>query len=162
MKIGIKHLWVMLAVSVMVNLFCLGWFAARSSLPFRARMQQHERERERENGGGPRGFLRRSGLRDAGPEVQAILKRQRSELHDHSQALGEARHQAQDALRAEPFEPARLQRSFGDVRAQTASMQAAMHQALEEVAGKLNTEQRKRLAEALWHRRGDQPDPPAF
>jgi uncharacterized membrane protein len=160
MKIGTKHLWVMLAVSVMVNLFCLGWFASRASLPFGARMQQ--RERERENGGGPRGFLHRSGLRDAGPDVLAILKRQRMELHDHPRAIGEARHQAQDALRAEPFEPGRLQRSFGEVRAQTASMQAAMHKTLEEAAGKLNAEQRKRLAEALWHRRGDHPDPPTF
>jgi uncharacterized membrane protein len=159
MKVGIKHLWVMLAVSVMVNLFCLGWFVSRSSLPLRARMQQHGRD---DGGGGPRGFLHRSGLRDAGPDVQAILKRQRSELHDHSRAIGEARHQAQEALSAEPFEPERLQRSFGEVREQTASMQAAMHKALEDVAGKLNAEQRKRLADALWHRRGDHPDPPTL
>src|SRR4051794_19640053 len=158
MKIGIKHLWVMLAASVMLNLFCLGWFASSSSLPFRARMQQ----RERDGGGGPRGFLHRSGLRDAGPEVQAILKRQRSELHDHSRAIGEARHHAQDVLSTEPFDPERLRQSFAEVREQTASMQAAMHHALEEVAGKLNAEQRKRLADALWHRHGDHPDPPTL
>ena len=156
MKVGVKHLWVMLAASVALNLFCLGWFAARSNLPLRARMQREG------GGGGPRGFLHRSGLREAGPEVQAIVKRQRAALRDQSRSIDEARRHTQDALSAEPFDPTRLSQSFGEVRAQTASMQAAMHKALEEVAGKLNAAQRKRLADALWHRRGDHPDPPTL
>src|SRR5262245_51372013 len=108
MKIGVKQLWVMLAVSVALNLFCVGFFAASSSLPLRARMRGDS---------GPRGFLHRSGLRDAGPEVQVIVKRQRASLREHARAIGEARRHVQDALSAEPFEPERLRQSFDEMRA---------------------------------------------
>ena len=146
MKSVPKGVWIVLAVSIALNMFCLGVFAARHTGGWR------------ERGGhdmGPRAFLRHSGLRSAGPEVQAILKEQRGGVHDRVRALSEARKRAREALQAEPYDAARVEKAFDEVRGQTGEMQKHIQGVLSQVAGKLSGEQRKKLANALWLSRSD-------
>lgn len=144
-----KRVWVVLAVSVALNMFCLGVFASRH-MGMRGRMPHAM---------GARAFMHRSGLHSAGPDVQAILKEQREGVHQRMHALGESRKRVREALKAEPYDAARVDAAFGDVREQTSAMQAQMHGVLSKVASKLSPDQRKRLAGALWGPRGDDVAP---
>jgi Spy/CpxP family protein refolding chaperone len=147
-----KRIWVVaLAVSIALNMFCLGVFAARH-MGMRGRGgPDHE--------GGPRAFMHHSGLRNAGPEVQAILKQQREGVRERVHALSDARKRAREAIKAEPFDSARVEAAFKDVREQTSAMQTHMESVLSTVAAKLTPEQRKRLANALWSSRSDVLEP---
>lgn len=147
-----KRVWVVLAISVALNLFCLGLFAARHAQfreGFRGRGQNHG-----DHGGedaGPKAFLRRSGLRDAGPEVQDILKQNRQRVRDEATELRKAREQVQVALTAPQFDRKRVQDAFTAVRSQSSDMQSELHHMLTDAAEKLDAGQRAKLAEALWH-----------
>jgi uncharacterized membrane protein len=136
-----KALWISLAVSVALNLFFLGLAASRHE-QFRGRMHEES---------GPRAFMRHSGLREAGPEVQQVLKQQRQNARDDAHALAQARTAVQKALASEPFDAGLTGAAFAEVRARTTAMQAQMHAVLLEVAAKLNREQRQRMADALWN-----------
>lgn len=154
-----KRVWVILAVSVALNLFCFGLFASRYAGPFRGRMRDRDAHEHERGGGGPgdgqRGFLKRAGLRDAGPDVQAILRDHRGEIRENMHALVDSRNRVRETLRSEPLDAARLKADFAQVREQTAAMQADMHEVLNELAGKLNADQRKRMANALWRGHGE-------
>jgi uncharacterized membrane protein len=139
-----KRIWVLLAVSLAVNLFCLGLVAGGR---FRPR-PEHREESD------PRAFMRHSGLREAGPEVKQILKQRREHMKGRMRELGRARDRVRVALEAEPYDAAAVTRAFGDTRELTTQMQTDMHSALTDVAGKLTPEQRKRMAESLWSHRG--------
>lgn len=145
-----KKFWALLVVSAALNLFFLGLFAARHD-SFRG----HGRPQAED--AGPRAFLRHSGLRDAGPEVQAILKQQRQQVRESARAMSTAREHVKQALTAQQFDRAQVDAAFAEVRAGMATMQTDMHRMLTEVASKLNVEQRTRMADELW--RGHHPRP---
>lgn len=146
-----KRVWVMLALSAALNLFFFGVFAAQKLPwrdPFRGGFREHH---ERDGGGGGRKFLRHSGLRDAGPEVQALMKARREQARENMRALADARAEVRQSLKAEPFDAARLRAAFAAVRTRTQAMQTELHSTLDDVAQKLTPEQRMRMANALWH-----------
>jgi uncharacterized membrane protein len=140
-----RRYWVLLAISVALNMFCLGVFVARSS-DVRSRMFRGDMPE--------RAFLRRSGLDEASPDVRALVKERRAHVREKWRAMAEARNEARRALDAEPFDAARFQTALTQVRERNAQLQEDLHGALDEVAGKLDHKQRKRLAEALWRGRG--------
>jgi uncharacterized membrane protein len=99
---------------------------------------------------GPRGFLQRAGLRDAGPEVEKIMEGQRAALRAQRDSMMAVRGKVTDALQAEPFDAARFAAALAELRTQTTQMQTQMHTAFVEVATKLSLEQRKRVAQSPW------------
>jgi Spy/CpxP family protein refolding chaperone len=149
-----KRFWVLLAASVAINLFCVGLMVGRLT-PWRSKPPHGG------DGGdeiGPRGFLRHSGLREAGPEVKQILKQHRDEVKASMRALGQARDGVRGALEAEPYDPQAASRAFARTRELTNQMQVDMHDALLDVSNKLTHEQRKRMGDSLWGRRGKRGD----
>lgn len=140
-----KRFVVILAASLALNLFFFGLVAARFVWGGHGYMMR--------DGGGETAFLRRSGLRNAGPKAQEVMKRYRANVHEAARSLNAARAEARAALQAEPYDPARVERAFADVRTRTASMQADIHTALVEVARDLTPAQRERMANALWFKR---------
>jgi uncharacterized membrane protein len=139
-----KRFWVILASSLALNLFCLGVFAARH-VPLRAAWLRGDHSERNEHS-----FLFRSGLRDASPEVQAILKEQHVHMRENMHALSDARERARESLTADHFDVERVNRAFADVRARGIDAQEQIHVALIEIAQKLNYGQRTRMAGALW------------
>ena len=133
-----------LALSVALNLFFLGIWAGR-----------HWSGREPDGYGlNVHGFLRRSGLNDAGPNVQQILHAERSAIRQRMHDMAEARRKVRDALDAEPFDRARLEAALADVQTQTASVQQQMHVTLVKIADSVDAQHRARMANALWPKRG--------
>jgi uncharacterized membrane protein len=136
-----------LAVSLALNLFFLGLMAGRH-LPLRGRPSPDDTA-------DARFFLRHSGLRDAGPEVKALMRARRGEVRQHMHAVAEARERVRVALQADPFDPVQVEQALRQTRELTAEMQSDMHQTLADVATKLNPEQRRRMADSLWgHKKG--------
>jgi uncharacterized membrane protein len=144
-----KKLWVLLAASLAINLFCVGLIAGRLTSQRAERGHPHE-----VNELGPRGFLKRSGLREAGPEVKQILKERREQLKGNMRALGQAREGARAALEAEPYDAQAAAAALARTREVQSQLQADMHDALLEVSSKLTPAQRKRMANSLWNHRG--------
>lgn len=144
-----KKVWVILGVSLAINLFFGGLIAGR--------LMSH-RERPQHDGFeddlGPRGFLKRSGLREAGPEVKQILRGRREKLKGSMRSLAQAREQVRVVLEAEPYDAEAAAAAFARTRDMTGQMQADMHKALLDVSNKLTPAQRKRMAESLWNHRG--------
>lgn len=142
-----KGFWAVLAASLALNLFCFGLIAGRM-------MSHRERPHMVDDELGPRGFLKRSGLREAGPEVKQILRSRRDELKGNMRALGQAREQARVALQQEPYDAQAAAAAFARTREVSSQMQADMHHALLDVASKLTPAQRKRMADSLWNHHG--------
>lgn len=132
----------MLAASLALNLFFIGLMAGRHMS-----LRPHF---GRDDESGTRAFLRHSGLREAGPEVKAILRQRHAEIRQRMRAVGQARDQVRQALEAEPYDRAAAEQALRRTRELTTQMQADMHQALIEVADKLDRDQRKRMADSLW------------
>jgi uncharacterized membrane protein len=145
-----KRLVIALALSVSVNLFFAGFAVARRVMMHRAWQAQGPML-------GPRGFLGRAGLGNAGPRARGILEQRRGALRQHHGALRAARDKVREALGAEPFDKARLETALTELHAQTAQMQSTMHATLVELAASLDAAQRKRLANAPWLLRGPGP-----
>jgi uncharacterized membrane protein len=144
-----KKVWVILGVSLAINLFFGGLIAGRL-------MSHRERPHHVgiEDELGPRGFLKRSGLREAGPEVKQILRARREELKGNMRSLAQAREQVRVALENEPYDAEAAAAAFARSREVSGQMQADMHNALLEVSSKLTPAQRKRMAASLWNHRG--------
>lgn len=136
-----KRFWILLVTSVALNLFLLGLMAGRL-VHLRPRFERDEID--------TRAFLRQSGLRSAGPEVKAILRQRHGQVRERMHALGQARDHVRRSLEAEPYDPAEVTRALQQTRDLTTQMQADMHEVLVDVAGKLDPDQRKRMAESLW------------
>jgi Spy/CpxP family protein refolding chaperone len=88
------------------------------------------------------------------PEVAAVLERNRERVREQRQATRAARAAVRDALLAEPFDRAALERAFAGLREQRAQAQAAAHATVVELAEKLGPEQRRKLARRGRGRRG--------
>lgn len=140
-------LWVILGVSLAINLFFGGLIAGRM-LSHRGRPPHAAFEDDL----GPRGFLKRSGLREAGPEVKQILRARREELKSNMRSLGQARQDVRVALSADPYDAQAASAAFARTRELSGKLQADMHNALLDVASKLTLEQRRRMADSLWQR----------
>jgi uncharacterized membrane protein len=138
-----KRLLVLLSVSLALNLFGLGVFAARHWMrpPGAARGEY-----------GAHAFLHLSGLSNAGPAAQAVVRDHRTSIRQRMHELGDARDEVRAALQAQPFDPARFDTALAAVRKSTASMQEDMHVALSQLARAIDDEHRKHMANTLWQR----------
>ncbi|MGD8863885.1 MAG: periplasmic heavy metal sensor [Myxococcales bacterium] len=80
------------------------------------------------------------------PKVAAVLEANRERVRAQRQATRAARRAVHDALLAEPFDRAALERAFAELREQRAQAQAAAHATVVELADKLGPEERRKLA----------------
>ncbi len=126
-----------LAVSVALNLFGLGWVAAKS-LGRGARSELLQRRP---------GPGRRGRDRWLGPEARRLTQPQR-------QALRSARRAAREQLEREPFEAAALDAALADLRRQSDALQRIVHEQMTERAATMTPAQRRDLARRYFRRRG--------
>jgi uncharacterized membrane protein len=132
---------IILGVSVALNLFFLGLFAARG---LREREAHVERAGHGPVAGGPRRFRQRP------RPFEWMTEAERDQLRPRRKALRGTRQVAEDALRAEPFDAARLRTALGDLRRETDEIQASVHEFMLQRAGSMSPEERQRLADAQW------------
>jgi uncharacterized membrane protein len=130
---------IMLGVSVALNLFFLGLFSARVFQRVEARPDRHGAVSV-----GPRRAWQRS------RSFEWMSEAERADLRPRRKELRGARHAAEEALRAEPFDAERLRRSLSDLRQQTEQIQANVHERMLERAASMSPEERKRLADTQW------------
>src|SRR5262245_37367681 len=98
---------VVLGVSVGLNLFFLGWYGARA---LQHRELRPVRADHAPTGGGPRRGWQRP------RPFEWMSDNERAELKPRRKGLRGARHDAEEALRAEPFDAERLRRALGVLR----------------------------------------------
>jgi uncharacterized membrane protein len=122
-----KRLFVLLAISVALNLVLIGFLVGR---------RVHPAGRE----GPPPGLEQRHGELGAG-----------------RRAIHHAGSEVVSALTAEPFDAPRLERALAELRRVTVGGQEAAHRALVEVATRSSPEERRRLAQRFSVRRERHP-----
>lgn len=147
---AIVTLSVLLGLSVCGNAFLGGMALSRA--PF----MEPPRHMMRGDGpeGRPEGGRMRDGLREFGrdlpPEVrQPIMdafQQDREQRTEYMRQIGEARRASLDALRAEPFDAAKLREALVAQRSAQATIQEHVHELLVGVIEKLTPEQRQQLA----------------
>jgi len=104
-------------------------------------------------------------LREVLPEgdqakLKALLEANRPQFRQRLDALFAARQAVADAIKAEPFDRARLATAFGALREQEAGMAAGAQDWLVEFVAGLDADGRAKVAELLT-RRHKPPDKPA-
>ena len=133
----VRRLLIAVSVSVGLNLFFLGVFAARA-------LRGNEARRA------PVGVeLRNRGPRRA-PGLGWIPREERKRLRAQRRALHELRKAAEKHMRAEPFDPARLRASLAAIRQETEKTQAAVHEVLVQSAERMSATERQALATRSW------------
>lgn len=133
-----RWLVIALVISAALNLFALGFVAARS-------MRPHDHGRHGPFMG-PRGMMREGVGPEARPLVDKVMAHHGEALRAERKELRQARRAVRDALLREPFDATQLERALAGLRARTDSSQQRMHEALVELARTLPREQRKHLA----------------
>jgi len=135
----VRKLSIALAVSVALNLFALGFLAARGFHGARGHEGRPDVAEERMRGGrGALGF---------GPYAAELSEARRSAMRSHRQAVAEAQRAVSAALAAEPFDRAALQTALQALRVQQTAAGGAAHDALVELAEKLDAPSRRALSE---------------
>jgi uncharacterized membrane protein len=129
-----RRLLVALVVSGSLNLLLIGFVVARI-------IGHHPHPPP-----GPGPFHARA-MFDLGrsPELRAELQQQKEKLQPKHRALRAARSEVEQALLAEPYDRARVERALGALRQATTAMQEGMHTALLDIAANLDPEQRRAL-----------------
>jgi uncharacterized membrane protein len=138
-----KRFLLLLAASLALNLFLLGVGTARFWL---------HRDFERNGGLSAHAFLKRSGIDESEPAVQAIVRAQRATVRKRMHDLSDARAHVREVLESEPFDPAKLDAALEAVRTRTNDMQRDMHVAVSGIAAAVDAEHRHKMADALWPR----------
>jgi len=130
-----------LVASLCLNVFAAGmlagrWYGGRDDGP-------RDRAAER--------FMERAPP-EARPHLRAAFRERRPEAAERLRALGAARREAAAAARAEPFDRARLDAAFADVRARTAELQAVLQGGLGDAMARMPPEVRRAYGEAVFAR----------
>lgn len=147
----VRVLTVLLAVSLAINVFCLGAFAAWA--------WQGGFERGR-HGDGRRALFHAERILD-GPgraKLEWLTREQRREVLPRMRALRQARREAKAALERETFDRAEFERALEQVRGETAAIQTHLHGLLSELSDGLTQAQRAELARLNWGRRDRRGD----
>lgn len=100
-------------------------------------------------------------LRDVLPEkdeaiLEDLLQANRAQFRQRLDDLFAARQVVADAIKAEPFDPARLESAFAALRERDATMAVGAHEWLAKFVAQLDPEGRAKVAELLTRR----PKPP--
>jgi uncharacterized membrane protein len=138
-----KILAIALTVSVVLNVFFLGFAAARA---FR---RWHSR---------PAADSFYASVERA-PAFGEAWRRHGALLGQRREAIDAARLAVRNALVADPFQPEVLETALAKLRAETSETQAAFHAALVQTVRELSPEARRRLAESRWLERLDRHGP---
>ncbi|MFO1494678.1 MAG: periplasmic heavy metal sensor [Lysobacterales bacterium] len=94
-------------------------------------------------------------LDDADRQIlQQVLERHRAALVEQFRPLGQARRQLAEALRSEPFDPARMDAAYAQMRAAEGGGADAMHAFMRDLAPQISAAGRVRIAEHLERGRG--------
>ncbi|HEY5607415.1 MAG TPA: periplasmic heavy metal sensor [Alphaproteobacteria bacterium] len=80
------------------------------------------------------------------PAFEAAIAEHRTQLVEAGRAMRDARMKVRDALVAEPFDPAKLDAAFSELRARSQELQTAVHAAVSAAAAKLPADARQKLA----------------
>jgi len=134
--------WVIvLGVSVGLNLFFIGWYAARA-------LSHRERRAELAElgpaGGGPRRVWQRPRPFDW------MSENERAELRPQRKGVRSARRDAEQALRAEPFDAEQLRRALSVLRTETDAIQGSVHEYMVRRASAMDAAGRQHLADKQW------------
>ena len=133
-----KRLSIVLAISVAVNLLLGGIMLGRA---FRHRHQPPF------DVGEPPGMHAERDRRK-GP-LRDLFREHGDALREKRRSMGDARRTAREALEAEPFDRAALERALEGLRKETVASQEIMHRAIVEAAATGPPEERKKLGRAL-------------
>jgi uncharacterized membrane protein len=125
-----KVLPVALAISVLLNVFLLGWGAVRVA------------RRHRGEGRAPE--------RQVAPVARELWAPHAPSLRARRRAIDARREAVAAALRREPFDPTILDASLLELRTATSEAQLELHQVLAELAQKLPVDEREHLASSRW------------
>ena len=138
-----RRRWMILGIaSAVLNVFLIGFLAGRLVLgPSSCGARGF--------GHGPRGGGAQKYVR---PEDRAALREQLRQIKS-------ARAAVRTALEREPYDRAQLDAALAKLREHSAALQLDMHRMLLDGAGKLNADQRKRLAESRLLRPALGPGP---
>jgi uncharacterized membrane protein len=139
-----KILAIALVASVVVNVFFVGFWAARSVRRWRE----------------PRPLDSFYSAVEHIPAIRETWTRHRALLRQRRDAVDSARSAVRGALLAEPFKPEALEAALAKLRAETSETQAAFHAALVQIVRELSPEARHRLAESRWLEQIDHRHPP--
>lgn len=142
-----RKLAIALCVSLALNLFLAGFLAARAAFGRRPHGPRDPR--------GPFAAMMEGEPGEA-DVVREVMRRHHDALRGERSRLRDARREVTEALAADPFERARLERALAETRAHTAASQRAMHDALVEIVDGLEPEQRGRFARRALRREWDQ------
>lgn len=147
-----KWLALALLVSLGLNLFLGGLLAGRYFGPQHrtfARSEAYERP-------GQDFFRRLIGRVPAEHRgaFEDVLNAKRPDMDRASQALRESRMKVREAVRAEPFDKARLEAAFGDVRERNMALQKSVHEAMAEAVQALPADVRRQLSQWRPSERG--------
>jgi uncharacterized membrane protein len=136
----VRKLSIALAVSVALNLFGLGFLAARG-------FGAHHRHDGPPHAGEELRARRMRGGHGFGPFATQLSEARREAMRSHRRAIADAQRAVAAALAAEPFDRAALEAALQALRAKQAAAGEAAHAALVELAVKLDTKGRRALAE---------------
>jgi uncharacterized membrane protein len=152
-----RRLGILLAVSVALNVFLLGFLCAQWLRPHPAApLPERDTSAPRSPASGetargtPSTLLDWSAaesLAERNPALRQLLERDRAALRDDRRAVRESRARVRRALAAEPVNPEELARALEALRTSSDRAQARVHVLLQELAPKLPAEERRRLAE---------------
>ena len=142
-SIGSRRLVVGLVVSLALNVFAMGFIAARLSL-------RQTPAAPATPGFGAREFLHA----EEGPAMRRLLKPYATKLRPQRRAMRAARSAVADAVVTEPLDETKLRQALDTLREQTAKSQKLMHESLLGVVGDLSPQERKKIARAAGKKRG--------
>lgn len=135
---------IVFAISLTLNVFCIGLLAA----PLLTQRPEAAEGAERlERAGRP--LLFRAGEvlgRRDDPRLRQLMLRHRPELRERRRALRAARAELRASLESDVWSEARLAAALRGLREETLASQELLHQALLELARELTPEQRARLS----------------
>ncbi len=150
MNPSIKPWAIALAVSLTLNVFGLGFVAARQIRGHHWRANRAQATAQTSHGG------RRAEFRTGGgppAKVRQVILAHQTELAPRRGLVQSARESAKQALVTEPFDRARLLQSLTELRQASGALEEVRHQALVEAAAQMAAPERRSLAEWLGHER---------
>ena len=128
-----KRLAIGLLISIALNLLCAGFLLGRGL---------HRGGRARKDA--PSALEDARGLRH--PALRRVYEAQRGQVSGRRNAVRQARMRVSEALRADPFQAARLEQSLAELRSETTKTQQMLHGALVQAARDGTPETRHELS----------------
>lgn len=149
----------LLVTSLVLNVFLIGGIAAGLAVRHGSPFFGHDRPSRMMAMPTPH-KIRAALPESAQPVIEGIFDAHRQDMRSRIGRLRDARRAVAAAIRAEPFDPAVLGAALAELRAREGEVASAAHEAVAELAAKLDPDSRARLAELVEiRRRGDQQRP---